>query len=67
MLECPEGYSRNWNNDCQDVCGCNNADGTIKDVCEYCCKKGKWYCYRKQPKSKGNMMSRTTCQTYYYL
>eukprot|EP01063_Lacrimia_lanifica_P021316 TRINITY_DN28610_c0_g1_i1.p1 TRINITY_DN28610_c0_g1~~TRINITY_DN28610_c0_g1_i1.p1 ORF type:complete len:317 (+),score=113.59 TRINITY_DN28610_c0_g1_i1:52-1002(+) len=36
---CEEGYARTWNAACAAPCGCNNADGSPKIVCDYCCRQ----------------------------
>jgi len=45
---CSVPYSRTWNYGCSGYCGCNNeADGTPKISCDYCCAIINGYCYRE--------------------
>ena len=61
--ECIDPYSRDYNTGCQSV-GCNNADGTRKDKCDYCCaiiyddpNVGYAYCDWKMPMTTSPTMN----------
>ena len=46
---CIAGYSREWNFGCQSYCICNEADGSPKAECKYCCKIEAGGCHREEP------------------